>query len=164
LLKDSTADTLTATCIASNNYLAISDGYSHLAKAGDVISISWDSIEIPTGISVNSVQFKADGITVATSNNESHIIPKDSAYVMIQFNFSSNVSVGDVITITGLKIRVNGALLSLDDYSIKVGATQIVPDVSGNNKDATITGGVVMGSKDNSIAKMAQLFYQSQQG
>lgn len=56
-----------------------------------------------------------------------------------------------------------GALLSLDDYSIKVGATKIVPDVSGNNNDATIEGSVY-GSKDNSIAKMAQLFYQSQQG
>ena len=56
-----------------------------------------------------------------------------------------------------------GSLLSLDDYSIKVGATQIVPDVSSNNNDATITGSIY-GSKDNSISKMAQLFYQSQQG
>lgn len=55
------------------------------------------------------------------------------------------------------------AQLSLDDYSIKVGATQIVPDVSSSNNDATITG-TVYGSKDKSIAKMAQLFYQSQQG
>lgn len=55
------------------------------------------------------------------------------------------------------------AQLSLDDYSIRVGATQIVPDVSSSNNDATITGSV-MGSKDTSIAKMAQLFYQSQQG
>lgn len=55
------------------------------------------------------------------------------------------------------------AQLSLDDYSIRVGATQIVPDVSSSNNDATITG-AVYGSKDKSIAKMAQLFYQSQQG
>jgi hypothetical protein len=58
---------------------------------------------------------------------------------------------------------LTGTLLSLDDYSIKVGATKIVPDVSGNNNDATIEGSVY-GSKDKSIAKMAQLFYQSQQG
>jgi hypothetical protein len=148
LLKDSTADTLTATCIASNNYLAISDGYSYVAKAGDVISISWDSIEIPTGISVNSVQFKANGITVATSNNESHIIPKDSAYIILQFNFSNNVSVGDVITITGLKIKVNGALLSLED--IKSGVQ--VLDKSGNGNHANISG-LVCATKENNPAR-----------
>lgn len=73
-------------------------------------------------------------------------------------------TIADYISGKDASPLLSGALLSLDDYSIKVGATQIVPDVSGNNNDATITGGVVMGSKDNSIAKMAQLFYQSQQG
>lgn len=62
-----------------------------------------------------------------------------------------------------VSVRCDNALFSLDDYSIKVGATQIVPDVSSYNNDATITG-AVYGSKDKSIAKMAQLFYQSQQG
>lgn len=46
----------------------------------------------------------------------------------------------------------------LENYTFTVGATQYIPDVSGNNNDATITGtGTVAGTFDKAIAKLASL-------
>lgn len=46
----------------------------------------------------------------------------------------------------------------LENYTFTVGSTQYIPDVSGNNYDATITGtGIVAGTFDASIAKLASL-------
>ena len=46
----------------------------------------------------------------------------------------------------------------LENYTFTVGSTQYIPDVSGNNHDATITGtGTVAGTFDKAIAKLASL-------
>lgn len=46
----------------------------------------------------------------------------------------------------------------LENYTFTVGSTQYIPDVSGNNNDATITGtGTVAGTFDKAIAKLASL-------
>ena len=46
----------------------------------------------------------------------------------------------------------------LENYTFTVGSTQYIPDVSGNNKDATIAGtGTVAGTFDKAIAKLASL-------
>ena len=46
----------------------------------------------------------------------------------------------------------------LENYTFTVGSTQYIPDVSGNNNDATITGnGTAAGTFDKAIAKLASL-------
>ena len=46
----------------------------------------------------------------------------------------------------------------LENYTFTVGSTQYIPDVSGNNNDATIAGtGTVAGTFDKAIAKLASL-------
>lgn len=46
----------------------------------------------------------------------------------------------------------------LENYTFTVGSTQYIPDVSGNNNDATITGtGTLAGTFDKAIAKLASL-------
>ena len=52
------------------------------------------------------------------------------------------------------------ALLALDDYSIEVGSTKYIPDVSGGANDFTITGDF-KGDKDISIKRLAALISQS---
>lgn len=52
------------------------------------------------------------------------------------------------------------ALLALDDYSIEVGSTKYIPDVSGGANDFTITGDF-KGDKDISIKRLAALVAQS---
>ena len=63
---------------------------------------------------------------------------------------------GSTKTITlppSCKIKVNGAILALEDYTITNGTTQMIFDYSGNNNDATVTG-TVKGDNDNRIAKL----------
>lgn len=52
------------------------------------------------------------------------------------------------------------ALLALDDYSIEVGSTKYIPDISGGANDFTITGDF-KGDKDISIKRLAALVAQS---
>ena len=52
------------------------------------------------------------------------------------------------------------ALLALDDYSIEVGSTKYIPDISGGANDFTITGDF-KGDKDISIKRLAALITQS---
>ena len=52
------------------------------------------------------------------------------------------------------------ALLALDDYSIEVGSTKYIPDVSGGANDFTIIGDF-KGDKDISIKRLAALISQS---
>ena len=52
------------------------------------------------------------------------------------------------------------ALLALDDYSIEVGSTKYIPDISGGANDFTITGDF-KGDKDISIKRLAALISQS---
>ena len=52
------------------------------------------------------------------------------------------------------------ALLALDDYSIEVGSTKYIPDVSGGANDFTVTGDF-KGDKDISIKRLAALISQS---
>lgn len=64
--------------------------------------------------------------------------------------------VGSTKTITlppSCKIKVNGAILALEDYTITNGNSRIVFDYSGNNNDATITGNV-NGDNDNRVQKL----------
>ena len=63
---------------------------------------------------------------------------------------------GSTRTITlppSCKIKVNGSILALEDYTITNGTTQMIFDYSGNNNDATVTG-IVKGDNDNRIAKL----------
>ena len=65
------------------------------------------------------------------------------------------------------------ALLALEDYSIAVGATRYVPDVSGNAYDATVVEsggsgetawtGTVKGSRDTAIKRLCDLFNANNQ-
>lgn len=124
--------------------------------------VSWQYTNLTTGEvgSGSSIGINATaifGTTTTTDTIESVLTIKPAISHSLYFTMNGGT------TLEAVSIQQVGALLSLDDYSIKVGATQVVPDVSGNNNDATITE-VVYGSKDTSIAKMAQLFYQSQQG
>ena len=52
------------------------------------------------------------------------------------------------------------ALLALDDYSIEVGSTKYIPDISGGANDFTVTGDF-KGDKDISIKRLAALISQS---
>lgn len=52
------------------------------------------------------------------------------------------------------------ALLALDDYSIEVGSTKYIPDISGGANDFTIIGDF-KGDKDISIKRLAALVAQS---
>lgn len=52
------------------------------------------------------------------------------------------------------------ALLALDDYSIEVGSTKYIPDVSGGANDFTVIGDF-KGDKDISIKRLAALVAQS---
>lgn len=52
------------------------------------------------------------------------------------------------------------ALLALDDYSIEVGSTKYIPDISGAANDFTVTGDF-KGDKDISIKRLAALISQS---
>lgn len=52
------------------------------------------------------------------------------------------------------------ALLALDDYSIEVGSTKYIPDISGGANDFTVTGDF-KGDKDISIKRLAALVAQS---
>lgn len=65
------------------------------------------------------------------------------------------------------------ALLALEDYTIAVGATRYVPDVSGNAYDATVVEsggsgdaawtGTVKGSRDTAIKRLCDLFNANNQ-
>lgn len=65
------------------------------------------------------------------------------------------------------------ALLALEDYSIAVGATRYVPDVSGNAYDATVVEsggsgdtawtGTVKGSRDTAIKRLCDLINANNQ-
>lgn len=145
--QDSNADTLTATCISPTNYCTFSDGWKSGLKTGDVVTVSWESIEISSGVSVIGTRTNsATNGNVEIANGGTFVQQADSQYIYFQVNLSSNVSVGDTITVKGLCIRVNGALLSLTDYSVD----GKVLDISGNNNHATITG-AVYGSKSSSV-------------
>lgn len=52
------------------------------------------------------------------------------------------------------------ALLALDDYSIEIGSTKYIPDISGAANDFTVTGDF-KGDKDISIKRLAALISQS---
>lgn len=52
------------------------------------------------------------------------------------------------------------ALLALDDYSIEVGSTKYIPDISGGANDFTVIGDF-KGDKDISIKRLAALISQS---
>lgn len=52
------------------------------------------------------------------------------------------------------------ALLALDDYSIEIGSTKYIPDISGGANDFTVTGDF-KGDKDISIKRLAALVAQS---
>lgn len=52
------------------------------------------------------------------------------------------------------------ALLALDDYSIEIGSTKYIPDISGGANDFTVTGDF-KGDKDISIKRLAALISQS---
>ena len=65
------------------------------------------------------------------------------------------------------------ALLALEDYTMAVGATRYVPDVSGNAYDATVVEsggsgdaawtGTVKGSRDTAIKRLCDLFNANNQ-
>ena len=142
-------------------------------KSGSKIDVSIDSFSTDSsatftnwqGVAGNTSGLNASGKSANTSYgySTSFTTTADATNIGFWLWKTGTFTTGETLTLVKPQIKVNGALLSLDEYSIKVGATQIVPDVSSNNNDATITGSVY-GSKDTSIAKMAQLFYQSQQG
>nr|DAH10279.1 MAG TPA: hypothetical protein [Caudoviricetes sp.] len=52
------------------------------------------------------------------------------------------------------------ALLALDDYSIEIGSTKYIPDISGGANDFTVAGDF-KGDKDISIKRLAALVAQS---
>ena len=133
---------------------------------GQSITASYDSVESSSEVTIRGLNlYVTNNIADNKSfvDNKIELTTKISGNGMIQLIVICNESTipnGTMFSIKGLKINVNGALLSLDDYSIRVGATQIVPDVSGNLNDATITG-AVYGSKDNSIARLSALIGQA---
>ncbi len=157
LSKDSNADTLTATCIASNSYLTFSDDWKSGLKAGDVVSVSWDSIVLPAGINIlNTAIYANDGTSsrvYTIANGSTFINAGDSSYIYFRIGFTANVAVGDTITVKGLRIRVNGALLALENYTITNGTTKQIFDYSGNANDATCSGSV-KGDNDNRVQRL----------
>ena len=171
VVSDSTAGTITVTTTGetSAEYTWIDGGANALAiPQGANVEVSVGHLDVATSVQgyFYSGSTRVQTLSGVSNDNPtiSFISPANLTRLSLIVHAGVNpIPTGTILTITDLKIKVNGALLSLDDYSIRVGATQIVPDVSYNNNDATITG-IVMGSKDTSIAKMAQLFYQSQQG
>ena len=152
--QDSNADTITATCISPTNYCTFTDDWKSGLKAGDVVSVSWESIEVSSGVSViGTITNTATNGSVEIANGGTFVQQADSQYIYFQANLSSNVSVGDTITVKGLRIRVNGALLSLENYTITNGTTQQIFDYSGNANDATCSG-TIKGDNDSRIARL----------
>ena len=168
VVSDSTAGTITVTTTGetSAEYTWIDGRANAIAiPQGANVEVSVGHLDVATSVQgyFYSGSTRVQTLTGVSNNNPtiSFVAPANLTKLSLIVHTGVNpIPTGTILTITGLKIKVNGALLSLDDYSIKVGATQIVPDVSGNLNDATITG-VVYGSKDNSIARLSALIGQA---
>ena len=59
----------------------------------------------------------------------------------------------DTFTFTDFQIKVNGALLALENYTITNGTTKQIFDFSGNANDATCSGSV-KGDNDNRVQRL----------
>jgi hypothetical protein len=167
VVSDSTADTITITTTGEtkSEYTWI-DGKSAISiPQGANVEVSLADLDVATSVQCYfySGSTKVQDLSGVSNNNptNSFVAPANLTKLsLIVHTGVKPIPSGTTMVITGLKIKVNGALLSLDDYSISVGGSKIVPDVSGNLNDATITG-AVYGSKDNSIARLSALIGQA---
>jgi hypothetical protein len=161
--------TFTASEDATANYLVFYVNAS--VKAGAKVEALIDSVVNNSSATTSKYSISAG----ATATNDAGSSPSSNTLFGTQTSFTTTkdsnklafwiwktgtFATGESLTLVNPQIRVNGALLSLDDYSISVGGSKIVPDVSGNLNDATITG-AVYGSKDNSIARLSALIGQA---
>ena len=120
-------------------------------------------------ISSNNINFRVriyytDGTNTTSANIQSGVsvtltpdVSKTINYLALLY-LCYSATTGDA-TIIDFCVQQNGALLALENYTIKVGSTQYVPDVSGNNYDATVSGSVA-GTNDIAVAKLADLINQ----
>ena len=128
------------------------------------IYISNSNITINNNISFRARIYYTDGTNKTTGNLQSGVsvtltpdATKTINYLALLY-LGYNATAGDA-TISDFCVQQNGALLALENYTITVGSTQYVPDVSGNNYDATVSGSVA-GTNDIAIAKLADLINQ----
>ena len=154
---DNNIITITTTADIASKFVWIDAGAnSFVAPQNANVEIIYDSID--NGSSIQVYFNNASGRVYSSAKIE----PKASLSFVASQNITrfsllahtdlSPIPVGTTITIKGLKIKVNGALLSLADYSIQRNSTtKVVLDESGNGNVAIITGNVV-GTKDSAIS------------
>ena len=121
--------------------------------AGQTIEVSYDSITTSSNLTLINPQLYITGGGVSyktiTGNQLSAVVEKTGTGNLeftIKVN-ESNIPEGTTFVITGLKIKVNGALLLLDDA---ISGVQVL-DKSGNKNNANVSGSV-LGSKVNNPA------------
>lgn len=157
--------TITATADTNNNLLWIRKNYSPSIRIpkGATIEYSFDELtsslgqakglRLYLGASATSSEFFYYGPIVQAGTYRLVATESDIGRLDILPYNENKIQAGTTFTIKGLKIKVNGALLSLDDYTFN----GKVFDTSGNNNTATITG-AVKGTKDNAVEQMYQAF------
>lgn len=157
--------TITATADTNNNLLWIRKNYAPALSIpkGAIIEYSFDDITSSTGqaqglrlylgASASSSEFFYYGPIVQAGTYE--LVMKESAIGRLDIlpYDASKIKAGTTFTIKGLKIKVNGVLLSLADYTFN----GEVLDESGNGNNATITGNV-NGTNDSAVESLFQKF------
>ena len=142
--------------------------------AGTKIRIKYDDWQVPSSAWLISGNYGrmavalSDGKVAADTGNTKdfeYTLSGASTSILIKQEAQrvANTSVltiseGTIIwKIKNLRIWINGALLSLQNYTVLNGSTQQVFDVSGNANDATATlsdGGSLKGSNDISVSRL----------
>ena len=131
-------------------------------KAGAKVDVSIDSMSTNSsatftnwqGVAGNTSGLNASGKSANTSYgySTSFTTTADATNIGFWLWKTGTFTTGETLTLVKPQIKVNGALLSLADYSIQRNSTtKVVLDESGNGNVATITGNVV-GSKDSAIS------------
>ena len=161
VVSDSATDSITITTTGeiASEYTWIDGRANAIAiPQGANVEVSVGDLDVATSVQCYfySDSGKAHDISGVSRDNPniSFVAPANLTRLSLIVHAGVNpIPTGTIMAITGLKIKVNGALLSLDDYTFN----GKVFDTSGNNNTATITG-AVYGTKDNAVEQMYQAF------
>lgn len=155
VVSDSATDTITITTTGetASEYTWIDGRANAIAiPQGANVEVSVGDLDVATSVQCYfySVSGKAHDISgVSRDNPKSFVASEDLMKLsLIVHTGLKPIPTGTIMVITGLKVKVNGALLSLED--VKSGV-QIL-DKSGNANNANISG-TVYASKENNPAR-----------
>ena len=159
-VSDSTADTITITTTGETNamYTWIDGRANAIAiPQGANVEVSVGHLDVATSVQgyFYSGATRVQTLSGVSNDNPtiSFIAPANLTRLSLIVHAGVNpIPTGTILTITGLKIKVNGALLSLADYTFQRNSTtKVVLDESGNGNNATIVGNVYS-QKDSAIS------------